>query len=408
MLVKKFCPKIFSFYLPELVKKKVNPNELDEFAFDFSIKKLGFNWFRSLFTHILLDSDFLRVWDCIFIHGFNFVQKFAVGLLVKLEKSYIHKISEELKYLKLGINPDSLIIAGNSPNFISQKRVLKLNIEKLIEKILTDKNFIDINREIIYQNAEIHEHKSEQRIERLRLSKEILENLKFEYKNAENFIDFLNSYENESLISRKMFNSITFKVNSWNLQVSTNFFVTFDQLGLDQLTALTVKIGLSLLVPSIDNKILLFYKAFKTDQLNSEDFETLIIKIEETFDNRNTFYKKSIKDYKMPENTITESLFLTILKSEIFFQPLINYLNYLDSDHCKSYMNLREIVIPIEKLNNSSLFLDSSHQIIQSEHSSFQELRNKVSLSKSLTENSYGNQSDADVYLNLTNPEAND
>lgn len=51
-------------------------------------------WFLSLFTICLPQQVTVRVWDCIFIHGINFIIKFSISLLDTLKEELIKTVDE--------------------------------------------------------------------------------------------------------------------------------------------------------------------------------------------------------------------------------------------------------------------------------------------------------------------------
>jgi hypothetical protein len=362
MFVERLRPKILSTFLPcnRSINEDFNANS--SFVFEFSMKKLGEGWFNSLFSDSLNDQDLLRVWDNIFICGFEFVQKFALILLSKNEKSYLNSISHELEDLKMGIHTETLIIVSN---LINKKLIHKknhLDIQASIKKALFKQNYCAITRESYLNQAMEAEKNNEMRVSRLRVIRDILEYIKFRYSQAESFIMNLKEYSHDALVSRKSFSSLSKKKFNWSLQVSTSFFIAFDQAGLDSLSVLHIKIGLALLMSGIDDKISLIFKSFnKTNSgfLSSKDFELLICSVEEVYDRRNTFYVNNIHKFtKNQEDVISEDVFKNILKTQAFFTPMINYLKYLDSNSKGEYGKLREICI--ESVYNSSPIEEST------------------------------------------------
>ena len=109
---------IFNEYLPNLKKhfeKLEIPNEL-------WISK----WFQTLFTICMPIDVLVRIWDCIFVKGLDFIFNFSITLLKSFEHELLKydDISDIADYFK-NINP-----------YFHQEKAIKVNIESLITEAL--------------------------------------------------------------------------------------------------------------------------------------------------------------------------------------------------------------------------------------------------------------------------------
>ena len=124
--------KLFALYASRLrpklknalsiLVKNENITETYTIAFDLAMSRLSESWFKSLFSNVLIENDLLRVWDNLFIAGFDFIQKFGLSLLSKNENFFKNSIKQEIKSL-------------NRLKFNIHKKIKNIYIKMLIFKI---------------------------------------------------------------------------------------------------------------------------------------------------------------------------------------------------------------------------------------------------------------------------------
>jgi len=149
---------IFKILLKKKLKKIYEFFENFEFFYDLFITK----WFQTLFVHILPVENVVRIWDCIFAYGLNFLISISLSLIDYLKNYYIKfEEEEEIREFFDSLNYNE---NNNKNNFHQSKTdFIQYNCNDIIYKKNTNnkniknyknnnKIFIDI--EIIIENAE--------------------------------------------------------------------------------------------------------------------------------------------------------------------------------------------------------------------------------------------------------------
>jgi hypothetical protein len=109
--------------------------------------------FSTLFTVCVLPSNLFRVWDTIFIYGFEAAHKFALAILSKNERLLKNTIKAETKALGIGNTVDALIISGNQAKAKLLTKVEKLPIEKMLKKAISKRTYQNLSRDDFYEQA---------------------------------------------------------------------------------------------------------------------------------------------------------------------------------------------------------------------------------------------------------------
>ena len=188
-----------------------NQKEIDMTPFVFFIKRTSERWIKCLFVPYLALEDTYRIWDTIFIYGFDFIIKFTLTLFSKHETFIKNAIKQETKALGLGISVDSLIIAGNLSRIKLLRKLEKLPIEKLIKKALTKNTYLAIKRSDHLPSSIELEKENHDRLIRLRQTKLLIRSKAFSYENVLALYKTINSMSSQDQISRGLFLSITSK-----------------------------------------------------------------------------------------------------------------------------------------------------------------------------------------------------
>lgn len=349
--------KTFSIYAgklrPKIVSLMAFPQKLgkgtiqDLSIFTVVMEKLAEGWFKSLFSNTLVSNELLRIWDNCLIHGFEFAMRFALVLLSKNENFFRNSLKKEVKSLGIGTTMDSILLAGNLCKNKLYRKFEKTGIEGLIKKTLGKPSYSALTK----RNVRVLVNVENEFNERLVLVKNFKKHLEFEgfnYETAFSIISCLESFDNGSNVSRAIFQNFAFKNFRWDLKRVMKFYVIFDQNGNDVLTALSIKIAVTLLVEGFDKKLELFFKAIDRDcsqKIMLSDFIYLILHIEENIFNRHTFYQKNICQFLPKPEEVPYAVFVSYIKSDPFFKTLCKNLQSIDT----SFVDLIEIP-SIEKI----------------------------------------------------------
>ena len=327
----KLRPKLVTALSLQVKQKKIT--EIYSEAFYLSMQRLSENWFSSLFASVLTSNDALRVWDNILVNGFEFAHKFGLALLSKNENYFRNSIKQEIKTLGLGVNIDALILAGNISINKLLKKIDKISIETLIKKAGTKPTYTALKR-MDFINFPVSSMIPNQRILAIHEFKSLLESQGFNYDLAKTLVSALEIYDNYSTVSRVTFQNFAYKNCAWDPKIASKFFVIFDQMGVDGLITLAIKAAVSILVSGIDNKLDLLYQSIDQDmskELTQPDFIQLIMKVEESINNKSTFYSKNIEEFTKTIPELSPDSFKSILISHDFFRNLLQSLAEIDN-----------------------------------------------------------------------------
>ena len=204
-------------------------------------------------------------------------------------------------------------------------------------------------------NIIINENKDiESRMIEIKELKTFLETIGFGYDQAYSIINYLETYENYSIISRAIFKTVVSNFK-WDAKTVAKFFVVFDQNGNDFLTTLSIKTAISLLVSNIDKKLELFFKSSNQDEAHLvlvPDFMQLIYKIEENLYILNSFYNKNLEKFSESLRSLSQESFISLLKTDVFFNNILKPLADIDSVGYENINNYQDIPIEPEDYFN--------------------------------------------------------
>ena len=318
-----------------------NLREKDITPFVWTVKRIGETWFRTLFASFLVSSDSLRVWDNILVYGFEFVQKFALALLSRNEKFLRNNIKQETKALGIGPSVDALIVSGNFSKQRLFRKIEKLPVERLIKKSVSKKKYKALVYRSYFEEAEQLERDVNQRVQRLRQTKALLQkkNPPFRYEEAESLIGVLETVASEGKVSRAMFVLTTTKEFVWPKELAVNFFTTFDQLGDDYVDLLDLKIGLAVLIPeNVNQKFQLCFEVLdnlKSGSLGSDEAFRIFISIERALDIRSKYLKENPEGFyenvSLTNQQVTQETFVSFGVSDPWCSQLVQFIKCLDS-----------------------------------------------------------------------------
>lgn len=378
-----------------------NVRETDTTPFILFIKQTVKIWIKSLFVPYLTLEDIYRVWDNIFIHGFEFILKFALILLSKHENFIKNSIKEETKNIGLGISVDSLIIAGNLARIKLFRKLERLPIEKLIKKAVTKNTYVALKRSSYLAGAIDLEKENLSRLIRLRQSKSLIAVKGLAYSSTYSLIKTMASISTQDQISRGLFGSIMSKEVDWEPRLSANVYITFDQLGQDTVKTKVISIGLAVLTDcSIEEKLMLCYLTNSVSNSGTVSIDSLcdtIIALEDALDCRSKLVKNNLSNVK---NSLArypagvEMLnFVNIIMNDSVCEILIKLIQAIESSDVISSieMNIANIAIEGDYSNTHSPMrmsgINSPKSDLSYEGPNVEELENRLDkLARSYTE----------------------
>ena len=284
-----FHPKVVS--LP-----RVQTREFDYSPFILTMTRLSESWFSSLFTSSLYPSDLLRVWDCMFIHGFEFVQKIALALLSRYERFVRNTVKQETKALNMGNSVDVLITAGNLARLKLVKKYEKQQIEKMIKKALMKQSYTAVSRNQFYSQAVEMESNLKERLSRLRISKSLFREIALSFEDLRNLFTELHRLSLNHLISRRLFLTTITKNHGISEKTALNVFITFDQAGNEGVKIQEILLGLAIIGKlTLEEKLMMCFNVF--DEENRGVLETkrvmeMVEMMEKTVDRRGNSFER--------------------------------------------------------------------------------------------------------------------
>jgi Ca2+-binding EF-hand superfamily protein len=272
----------------------IQTREFDFSPFVTTLKRTAETWFSTLFASSLYPSDLMRVWDCAFIYGFEFIHKLGLTLLSKYQRLLRNTIKQETASLKQGNSVDALMTAGNLARLKLVKRCEKQPIEKMLKKALNKASYTAITRIQYYAQAVSLESNLKERLTRLRISKSLFREQEMTIEDLRRLFDELNRLKMNDRISRKLFVTTLEKSHSVAEKTALNLFVTFDQTGSDFVPVQELLLGLATLSRStLEEKLMLYFMTFdeeKSGALDPRDVIKLILTLEKVLDIRSSSF----------------------------------------------------------------------------------------------------------------------
>ena len=359
VLVEKMRPKV----VKSLIYKS-NDKNLEKFAFDGVIRKLAETWYSNLFLMNFDLNDLIRIWDCMFVFGFDFIRKFALALLSDLESVFLMGVNRELSGFNTCKILDSLVLAGNSV----RKKVTIIrdghDVERIIKKVMTKESYVGISIQTYLEDCRVLEESSEMRIVKLRNTQNLMELMKYTVDDMIKFFEYLDQYESDILISRITFCALSNKMISLDVQTATTFFITFDQQGTDQLSVLSLKLALALIKKGLNTKLKLIVACLdeaNNPYINPIKLEKIVQKLEELFDYRNSSYKLASKNAWNSFKKCRAEDLPKILTNHSFFKGLKSLLEYLDLQENGKYRTLRQFSV------NDQMIETNNQEVVETE-----------------------------------------
>lgn len=339
--------------LQAIFRTDSSPSQSDFSPFITTIKRIGEVWFSTLFCTMLVPSDLLRVWDVLFIKGFEFAQKFALVLLSRNEKFLRDNIKTEAKALNVGMSVDALIIAGNSTRVRLQKRVEKVPIEQLIKKAVMKTSYVALHREDFLPVAAQIEGSHMDRLLRLRQTKRLLQSSPLSFSDILSMFQAFDQIQLNDTVSRALFMTKATKDFKWSALTALNVFTLLDQTGSDTLDVRELKAGLAMLFSgTLEEKLRLCFHAFDADHsgyLDPPEVIDMIAIMESTLDGRSSFYRsQSASLYQLmdsnQDNKISVEEFVRAALQDSGAKPILDYINAIDG-HDANAADMRMVAI---------------------------------------------------------------
>lgn len=325
--------------LQAIFRTESAPSQSDFSPFVTTIKRIGEVWFSTLFCTMLVPSDLLRVWDVLFVKGFEFAQKFALVLLSRNEKFLRDNIKTEAKALNVGMSVDALIVAGNSTRVRLQKRVEKIPIEQLIKKALVKSSYVSLRRDDFLPAAAQIEGNHIDRLLRLRQTKRLLQSTPLSFSEVLTMFQAFDQIQLNDSVSRALFMTKATKDFKWSALTALNVFTLLDQTGSDALDMRELKAGLAMLFSgTLEEKLRLCFHAFDIDHsgyLEPPEVVDMISIMESTLDGRSSFYRsQSASLYRLmdrnEDNKISVDEFVSSALKDPGAKPILDYINAID------------------------------------------------------------------------------
>ena len=257
-------------------------------------------WFRTLFTLTLPFNICIRIWDCLFIQGLDFLLNFTLAMMKHLEQDLLKKddLFDVIEYFKK-MCPFFSIDNDSDENLLSENMKFMDNFN--VEEIISNAKKIKITKTFINQQFEIYQNKN----------KINLKNLKIKYD-----IKFNSTYSNKfnictDCISNKNFpktgNSENISSNLTNMEKYSsnkkNFYFSANELIINPENELQIiKISEIPLNTNNENnsKInnLVLENSVDFDSSNNSDFDCNMIDIQQKLSNYTFKTKNNLNSMK--------------------------------------------------------------------------------------------------------------
>lgn len=319
-----------------------------------TMKRIGEVMFSTLFTVCVLPSNLFRVWDIIFIYGFEAAHKFALAILSKNERLLKNTIKAETKALGIGNTVDALIISGNHAKAKLLTKVEKLPIEKMLKKAISKRTYQNLTRDDFYPEARRIEQDYISRIQKLKQTKDtmIREHTQISKEELTALFKDLMSSNKDGLISRVRFTDLVTTKFHWEKWLALAVFSSFDHSGNDSISLKELLAGLCIIHSgSIEEKLSLLFITYDTDNsgyLDADEIIDLICSLENSMDGRSTFFKTQSQSlYKRMDRNddgkISIEEFIKAAKEDEACKPIVEFLEAVNSPEELSRSDLKFI-----------------------------------------------------------------
>lgn len=319
-----------------------------------TMKRIGEVMFATLFTVCILPSNLFRVWDTIFIYGFEAAHKVALAILSKNERLLQNTIKTETKSLGIGNTVDALIISGNHAKAKLLTKVEKLPIEKMLKKAISKSKYQAITREDFIDDARRIEQDYITRIQKLKQTKAtmIREHTEISKEDLTSLFRELMNSNKDGLISRVRFTDLVTIKFRWEKWLAASVFSSYDHSGNDSIGLKELLAGLCIIhTGSIEDKLSLLFIAYDTDNsgyLDPDEIIDLICSLENSMDGRSSFFKSQSQSmYKRMDRNedgkISLEEFIKAAKEEMACRPIIEFLEAINNPGDLQYSNLKFI-----------------------------------------------------------------
>lgn len=318
-----------------------NSSADDHSAFILMIKRVGQAWFNTLFSHMLVPSELLRVWDNILVYGIEFIHKFALVILSKHEKFIRNSIKAEKKANSGALPLDALIAAGNAVKQQLLTRIETSAVETLLKKALTKPSYLALARDQFAAQARLEEGSYIERLRRLQQTKEQLRrtNNEMDLGTIETAFEALEEVENAGLVSKMAFMQVAFNSFHWSHADALRFFTAFDQKGDNKVDVRELKAALAVLMKgNLQDKLRACFMAFDIDgsgDLDPEEVIEMVSIIERCLDGRSSFFKPNSEGLftsmgRNEEGKIPEEAFVAAAESNPACRPVLDFIQAIE------------------------------------------------------------------------------
>jgi len=318
-----------------------NSSADDHSAFILMIKRVGQAWFNTLFSHMLVPSELLRVWDNVLVYEMDFVHKFALVILSKNEKFIRNSVKAEAKANSGALQLDALIAAGNAVKQKLLSRIETSAVETLIKKALTKPTYTALTRLQFLSEARHEEGSYIDRLRRLQHTKEQLRrtNNEMDLDSIVAAFEALEEIGNEGLVSKMAFMQVAFNSFHWSHADSLRFFTAFDQKGENKVDVRELKAALAVLMKgTLQDKLHACFMAFDIDgsgDLDPGEVIEMVSIIERCLDGRSSFFKPNSESLYMSmgrneEGKIPEEAFVAAAESNPTCKPVLDFIQAIE------------------------------------------------------------------------------
>lgn len=337
MMAESLRPKVLKALKAVFTQKSQQSQESDFSPFIATMKRLAESWFSTLFSTYLDYERWLRIMDIVLIYGFEGVQRVALGLLSAAEIFFVTAVKQETKALAQGSTVDALLTAGNLARLRLLRRIEKVNIEKLLKKVLNKAKYTTKSRANLLSAATVIEGNYLERLIRLRQTRGLVR------KQGEMSVEGLcltvrNCLGNEDLAREALIRILTQKLN-WTAFSALNLYTTLDQRGANLVTYRQFQACLSLLMSENEPRhclaLLFSLVAGGQNFLESSEVIDMLCALESSVDLRSNFFQgqsQGLYTALEAENIVTIDVFLRLALDDSGCQPLLNYIKAVQDE----------------------------------------------------------------------------
>lgn len=343
MMAERLRPNLANTLVAVFRPKNDTNTKRDMTPFYETMKRIAETLFLTLFSTILLPQNLLRVWDVVFLYGFEAAHKVALTLLSKDERFFKNKVKAEVKNIGLGNSIDVLLAGGNNARAKLFLKIEKVPIEKLIKKALTKAKYKSLKYEDFIGSAERLERDYMTRINRLRQTRAVLlkDNLLNNIDDTRFLFDTLRRFDHQGIISRQIFMQTVTKEFNWSKATALNVFTTFDQKGNESLDIREVLSGICILFNGpLDERLELLFKVFDINDssyIEPDEAIDIISVLETSLDVRSNFFKVQSGELfermdRNQDSKVTQDEFVKCLKEDPACKLIMDFLQGLESE----------------------------------------------------------------------------